>query len=106
MRHNYAGDQGDYAKYALINALAGDGQQVVGINWYLTVHEEKNADGDVNIGTMMILGEGGEKEVGSGVSLIEKAAKAGNKHAVAHLSEIEKVAKDWKMSGIYKLNTV
>ncbi len=47
MRHNYAGDQGDYAKYALINALAGDGQQVVGINWYLTVHEEKNADGDV-----------------------------------------------------------
>ena len=47
MRHNYAGDQGDYAKYALINALAGDGRQVVGVNWYLTVHDEENADGDV-----------------------------------------------------------
>ena len=47
MRHNYAGDQGDYAKYALINALAGDGRQVVGVNWYLTVHHEENGDGDV-----------------------------------------------------------
>jgi len=47
MRHNYAGDQGDYAKYALIKALAGDGRQVVGVNWYLTVHHEANGDGDV-----------------------------------------------------------
>ena len=47
MRHNYAGDQGDYAKYALLNALAGDGRQVVGLNWYLTVHPEGNADGHV-----------------------------------------------------------
>ena len=47
MRHNYAGDQGDYAKYALINALAGDGRQVVGVNWYLTVHDEEKSDGDV-----------------------------------------------------------
>ena len=47
MRHNYAGDQGDYAKYALINALASDGRQVVGVNWYLTVHDEVNGDGDV-----------------------------------------------------------
>ena len=47
MRHNYAGDQGDYAKYALLNQLAGDGQLVVGINWYLTEHHENNADGGV-----------------------------------------------------------
>ena len=47
MRHNYAGDQGDYTKYALLNQLAGDGQRVVGINWYLTEHHEDNADGGV-----------------------------------------------------------
>ena len=47
MRHNYAGDQGDYTKYALLNQLAGDGQLVVGINWYLTEHHENNADGGV-----------------------------------------------------------
>jgi len=47
MRHNYAGDQGDYTKYALLNQLAGDGQLVVGINWYLTEHHEANDDGGV-----------------------------------------------------------
>ena len=47
MRHNYAGDQGDYAKYALLNQLAADGQLVTGINWYLTEHHEANDDGGV-----------------------------------------------------------
>ena len=50
MRHNYAGDQGDYTKYALLNQLAGDGQLVVGINWYLTEHHENNADGGIVFG--------------------------------------------------------
>ena len=38
MRHNYVGDEGDYAKLALLRALARD--QQLGVNWYLTVHEE------------------------------------------------------------------
>ena len=38
MRHNYVGDEGDYAKLALLRALEGHGQ--LGVNWYLTVHEE------------------------------------------------------------------
>ena len=58
---------------------------------------------------MMILGEGGAKEVGNGVALVERAAKAGNKHAVAHLAEIEKalepVVKKWKKTGICDLRT-
>ena len=33
------GDEGDYAKLALLRVLAGDRQ--LGVNWYLTVHEEK-----------------------------------------------------------------
>ena len=40
------GDEGDYAKLALLRVLAGDRQ--LGVNWYLTVHEEKpkkNPDG-------------------------------------------------------------
>ena len=47
MRHNYAGDQGDFAKCALLNQLARAGKLVVAVNWYLTVHQESNADGGV-----------------------------------------------------------
>ena len=68
------------------------------------------AAGDDNLGAMLILGEGGAKEVGNGVALVEKAAKAGNVHAVAHLAEIvkalEPVVKKWKKTGIYKLNSM
>lgn len=46
MRHNYAGDQGDLTKYALLRALQGAGFSV-GVNWYLSVHEEDNGDGHV-----------------------------------------------------------
>lgn len=38
MRHNYVGDEGDYAKLALLRALQGE--ERLGVNWYLTVHEE------------------------------------------------------------------
>lgn len=38
MRHNYAGDQGDYAKLALLRALSRGRR--LGVNWYLTVHPE------------------------------------------------------------------
>ena len=64
-----------------------------------------HAPGDDNLGSMMILGEGGVEEVGKGVSLVEKAAKAGNMYAVAHLADIEKVVKKWKKTGICKLGT-
>ena len=69
--------------------------------------DKTNADGDDNLGVMMILGERGAKEVGNGVVLVEKAAKAGNKFAVAHLVEIgkalEPVVKKWKKTGVDKL---
>ena len=55
---------------------------------------------------MLILGQGGAKEVGNGVALVEKAGKAGNKYAVAHIAEIEKLAEKWKKTGIYKLGTM
>ena len=51
----------------------------------------------------MILGEGGAEEVGKGVSLVEKAAKAGNRYAVAHIAEIKKLAEKWPKTGICKL---
>lgn len=38
MRHSYAGDEGDYAKLALLRALTRDRR--LGVNWYLTVHPE------------------------------------------------------------------
>ena len=38
--------------------------------------------------------------VAKGVALVEKAAKAGNKNAVAHLAEIEKLSEKWKKTGI------
>jgi hypothetical protein len=46
VRHNYAGDQGDLTKYALLRALQGAGFSV-GVNWYLSVHDEANGDGHV-----------------------------------------------------------
>jgi len=46
LRHHYAGDQGDLAKYALLRALQGAGFSV-GVNWYLSVHDEANGDGHV-----------------------------------------------------------
>ena len=44
MRHNYAGDQGDLTKYALLRALQSAGFSVA-VNWYLSVHDEANGDG-------------------------------------------------------------
>ena len=64
-----------------------------------------NAAGDVNLGAMMILGEGGTNEVGKGFALIERAARAGNEHAVKHLADIKTVVKQWKKAGINKLGT-
>ncbi len=71
---------------------------------------KKSADhnlsgGDVNLGQMLIRGEGGGSEVGDGVKLVEKAAKAGNEIAIAHLAEVVKLAEEWKKSGIYKIGT-
>jgi hypothetical protein len=41
MRHNYVGDEGDYAKLALLRALQEEFS--MGVNWYLTEHEERPA---------------------------------------------------------------
>ena len=37
--------------------------------------------------------------------LVEKAAQAGNKYAVAHLADIKKLAEKWKKTGVCKLDT-
>ena len=50
-----------------------------------------NADSNLNLGLMMIRGTGGAKEIGKGVSLVEKAAKAGNELAIARIAEIEEL---------------
>ncbi len=48
MRHNYTGDEGDFTKYALLRTLSGGGRErVLAVNWYLTVHAEKNAHGNM-----------------------------------------------------------
>ncbi len=48
MRHNYTGDEGDFTKYALLRTLrVDDPERVLAVNWYLTVHAEKNAHGNV-----------------------------------------------------------
>ena len=43
MRHTYVGDQGDYAKLALLRAVQDEFS--LGVNWYLTVHDEKPGAG-------------------------------------------------------------
>jgi hypothetical protein len=47
VRHNYVNDIGDYAKYALLRALAGSGTlpMRLGVIWYLTDDEQRNGDG-------------------------------------------------------------
>ncbi len=62
--------------------------------------------GDVNLGTMMIRGEGGAKEVGKGFTLIEKAARRGNKYAVKYLKDVENASKTWKIVGVHKSGTI
>jgi hypothetical protein len=44
MRHEYVGDVGDFGKYALLNALAGEDLQL-GVVWYLNASTESNNDG-------------------------------------------------------------
>ena len=44
MQDRYVGDIGDFGKYALLNALAGD-ELRLGVHWYLNRGEEDNADG-------------------------------------------------------------
>ena len=49
MKDRYAGDEGDYAKYALLRALCApsDGPRLrLGVNWHLTEHDEGNTDGE------------------------------------------------------------
>jgi hypothetical protein len=47
VRHNFVNDIGDYAKYALLRALCGNGPLGVrlGVIWYLTEHAAHNGDG-------------------------------------------------------------
>jgi hypothetical protein len=47
MQDRYVGDAGDYAKYALLNALAGDERAPLhlGVLWYLFPDEGHNGDG-------------------------------------------------------------
>ncbi|MGP8245103.1 MAG: hypothetical protein ACLQVN_11370 [Bryobacteraceae bacterium] len=44
MQDRYVGDIGDFGKYALLKALAGDGLRL-GVHWYLNANEEANTDG-------------------------------------------------------------
>ncbi len=44
MRHDYVGDVGDFGKYALLTALAGEDLRL-GVVWYLNVCAESNNDG-------------------------------------------------------------
>ena len=44
MQHRYACDIGDFAKYALLNALVQDDLKL-GIVWYLNPVHERNGDG-------------------------------------------------------------
>jgi len=47
VRHNFVNDIGDYAKYALLRALADNGEVPVrlGVIWYLTDHAEQTSNG-------------------------------------------------------------
>lgn len=47
VRHNFVNDIGDYAKYALLRALASNSDAPIrlGVIWYLTEHAEQNGDG-------------------------------------------------------------
>lgn len=45
MRHNYVGDEGDYAKYALLQRLCEETGLLLGVNWYLTEDGDKPSDG-------------------------------------------------------------
>jgi hypothetical protein len=46
MRHEYAGDVGDYVKYALLRAICAAAPGLrLGVVWYLTDHAENGADG-------------------------------------------------------------
>lgn len=45
MRDNYVGDEGDYAKFALLRAVGERTDAVLGVNWYRTTHLEGNGDG-------------------------------------------------------------
>jgi len=44
MQDRYVGDIGDFGKYALLNAFAGDDLRL-GVHWYLNTDEEGNTDG-------------------------------------------------------------
>ena len=65
----------------------------------------ETSDGDVNLGAMMICGEGGLSEVGVGFLRIEKAARDGNEIAISRLAKIVKEVKKWKKAGVYKLTS-
>ena len=45
MQDRYIGDVGDFGKYGLLRALAGDGELRLGVVWYLVQNEERNEDG-------------------------------------------------------------
>ncbi|NTU72801.1 hypothetical protein HGB07_01340 [Candidatus Roizmanbacteria bacterium] len=45
MQNRYAGDVGDFGKFALLRALFRAPQYKIGVNWYLFPDESHNADG-------------------------------------------------------------
>lgn len=54
MRHEYAGDVGDYVKYALLRVLCAAGRTTrLGVIWYVTDHpvaEKVGAQASVAVG--------------------------------------------------------
>jgi hypothetical protein len=51
MRHNYVGDEGDYAKLALLRVLQR--RYTLGVNWYLTIHPEGEGHSSVGDGNLL-----------------------------------------------------
>ncbi len=70
---------------------------------------EVQSAGDLNVASMMICGEGGSKDIGGGISRIERVAEEGDWRAVERLAEIEeailKVVEKWPKVGVFNLDT-
>ena len=80
---------------------AGEGVEknlVTASNLFVASANLNCLDADVNIGQMMICGEGVARNVVSGFRHINKAAVAGNPISVAYMAEIADVVGKWKKS--------
>lgn len=80
--------QHDLAAFYATDDLSGLKDEAEAVKWYTRAAEQGHAESQYDLGFMLILGEGVEKDVTKGLQGMEQAVANGSEYAAKVLSDI------------------